>query len=61
MMIVLGAGYAETCKSGSGGGPAETAAVSQYGAAVPTSHITIRSLQGYFPFRGTVNDSFTVS
>ena len=38
-MIALGAGYAETCKSGSGGGSAETAAETQYGAAVPTSHI----------------------
>ena len=38
MVIVLGAGYAETCKSGSGGGSAETAAETQYGAAVPTSH-----------------------
>ena len=39
MVIALGAGYAETCKSGSGGGSAETADESQYGAAVPTSHI----------------------
>ena len=38
MVIALGAGYAETCKSGSGGGSAETAAETQYGAAVPTSH-----------------------
>jgi len=38
MVIALGAGYAETCKSGSGGGSAETAGESQYGAAVPTSH-----------------------
>ena len=38
-VIVLGAGYAETCKSGSGGGSAETAGESQYGAAVPTSHL----------------------
>lgn len=38
MVIALGAGYAETCKSGSGGGSAETADESQYGAAVPTSH-----------------------
>ena len=37
MVIALGAGYAETCKSGSGGGSAETADESQYGAAVPTS------------------------
>ncbi len=36
MVIALGAGYAETCKSGSGGGSAETAGVSQYGAAVST-------------------------
>ena len=34
MVIALGAGYAETCKSGSGGGSAETAAETQYGAAV---------------------------
>lgn len=39
MVIALGAGYAETCKSGSGGGSAETADESQYGAAVPTSHL----------------------
>ena len=39
MVIALGAGYAETCKSGSGGGSAETAGESQYGAAVPTSHL----------------------
>ena len=39
MVIALGAGYAETCKSGSGGGSAETAAETQYGAAVPTSHL----------------------
>ena len=39
MVIALGAGYAETCKSGSGGGIAETADVSQYGAAMPTSHL----------------------
>ena len=32
-VIALGAGYAETCKSGSGGGSAETAGESQYGAA----------------------------
>ena len=38
-VIALGAGYAETCKSGSGGGSAETAAETQYGAAVPTSHL----------------------
>ena len=38
-VVALGAGYAETCKSGSGGGSAETAAETQYGAAVPTSHI----------------------
>ena len=38
MVIALGAGYAETCKSGSGDGSAETADESQYGAAVPTSH-----------------------
>ena len=38
MVIALGAGYAETCKSGSGGGSAETAGENQYGAAVPTSH-----------------------
>ena len=38
-VIALGAGYAETCKSGSGGGSAETAGESQYGAAVPTSHV----------------------
>ena len=38
-VIALGAGYAETCKSGSGGGSAETAGENQYGAAVPTSHI----------------------
>ena len=38
-VIALGAGYAETCKSGSGGGSAETADESQYGAAVPTSHL----------------------
>ena len=38
-VIALGAGYAETCKSGSGGGIAETAGASQYGAAVPTSHL----------------------
>ena len=37
MVIALGAGYAETCKSGSGGGSAETAGENQYGAAVPTS------------------------
>ena len=39
MVTVRGAGYAETCKSGSGGGSAETAGESQYGAAVSTSHI----------------------
>ena len=39
MVIALGAGYAETCKSGSGGGSAETAGESQYGAAGSTSHI----------------------
>ena len=39
MVIALGAGYAETCKSGSGGGSAETAVETQYGAAVPTSHL----------------------
>ena len=39
MVIALGAGYAETCKSGSGGGIAETAGVSQYGAAMSTSHL----------------------
>ena len=39
MGIALGAGYAETCKSGSGGGSAETAGENQYGAAVPTSHL----------------------
>lgn len=38
-VIVLGAGYAEMCKSSSGGGSAETADESQYGAAVPTSRI----------------------
>ena len=38
-VIALGAGYAETCKSGSGGGSAETAGENQYGAAVPTSHV----------------------
>ena len=38
-VIALGAGYAETCKSGSGGGSAETAGENQYGAAVPTSHL----------------------
>ena len=38
-VIALGAGYAETCKSGSGGGSAETAAETQYGAVVPTSHL----------------------
>ncbi|MDE7218656.1 MAG: thioester domain-containing protein, partial [Oscillospiraceae bacterium] len=38
MVIVPGAGYAETCKSGSGGGSAETAGASQYGAAGSTSH-----------------------
>ena len=38
-VIALGAGYAETCKSGSGGGSAETAAETQYGAVVPTSHV----------------------
>ena len=37
MVIALGAGYAETCKSGSGGGFAETAAETQYGAAESTS------------------------
>ena len=42
-VIALGAGYAETCKSGSGGGSAETAAETQYGAVVPTSHtLTLR-------------------
>ena len=39
MVIALGAGYAETCKSGSGGGSAETAGENQYGAAVSTSHL----------------------
>ena len=39
MVIALGAGYAETCKSGAGGGSAETAGESQYGAAGSTSHI----------------------
>ena len=39
MVTVRGAGYAETCKSGSGGGSAETAGESQYGAAVSTSHL----------------------
>jgi type IV secretion system protein VirD4 len=39
MVIALGAGYAETCKSGSGGGSAETAGESQYGAAGSTSHL----------------------
>ncbi len=38
MVTVRGAGYTETCKSGSGGGTAGTAGESQYGAAVPTSH-----------------------
>ena len=38
-VIALGAGDAETCKSGSGGGSAETAAETQYGAVVPTSHL----------------------
>ena len=37
-VIVPGAGYAEPCKSGSGGGSAETAGASQYGAAGSTSH-----------------------
>ncbi len=37
MVIVRGAGYAETCKSGSGGGLAGTAGENQYGAAKPTS------------------------
>ncbi len=39
MVIVRGAGYAETCKSGSGGGLAETAGETQYGAAKSTSHL----------------------
>ena len=39
MVIALGAGYAETCKSGSGGGIAETAGETQYGAAMSTSHL----------------------
>ena len=39
MVIAFGAGYAETCKSGSGGGIAETAGVTQYGAAMSTSHL----------------------
>ncbi len=39
MVTVRGAGYAETCKSGSGGGSAETAGESQYGAAASTSHL----------------------
>lgn len=39
MVIALGAGYAETCKSGSGGGSAETAGENQYGAAGSTSHL----------------------
>ena len=39
MVIALGAGYAETCKSGSGGGSSETAGESQYGAAGSTSHL----------------------
>jgi len=43
MVIALGAGYAETCKSGSGGGSAETAGENQYGAAVSTSHIILPS------------------
>lgn len=38
-VIALGAGDAETCKSGSGGGSAETAGESQYGAAGSTSHL----------------------
>ena len=38
-VIALGAGYAETCKSGSGGGSSETAGESQYGAAGSTSHL----------------------
>ena len=37
-VIALGAGYAETCKSGSGGGSAETTGENQYGAAGSTSH-----------------------
>ena len=44
MVIALGAGYAETCKSGSGGGSAETAGESQYGAAGSTSHSAIITL-----------------
>ena len=44
MVIALGAGYAETCKSGSGGGSAETADESQYSAAVPTSQFKLRFL-----------------
>ena len=44
-VIALGAGYAETCKSGSGGGSAETAGENQYGAAVPTSHLFSKLLQ----------------
>ena len=46
-VIALGAGYAETCKSGSGGGSAETAGESQYGAAGSTSHL-------YGPYVDTV-------
>ena len=44
MVIALGVRYAETCKSGSGGGAAGTAAETQYGAAVPTSHAEIADM-----------------
>ena len=47
MVIALGAGYAETCKSGSGGGSAETAGENQYGAAVSTSHIRLATADRY--------------
>ena len=45
MVIALGAGYAETCKSGSGGSFAETAGENQYGAAGSTSHLKNLSVQ----------------
>ena len=47
MVIALGAGYAETCKSGPGGGSAETAGENQYGAAVSTSHIRLATADRY--------------
>jgi len=55
MVIVRGAGYAETCKSGSGGGLAETAGETQYGAAKSTSHL-MQCMSKKYPVSFVVTD-----